>query len=144
MSAGPTAAGPTAAGPTAAGPTAAGPASASPSDTATLKDPPPVELTARQRCAAALPGRTLLGWGDTTVGELRSYRYGPPNRQPVLADKFPGVPDGDGGTWCVTRDEPSATAWWGVADGVAEHVVTIQGPGEGAPQGEVTGGPVIP
>jgi hypothetical protein len=118
-------------------------ASESPAGTGPAKSPPPV-LTAQQLCTSALTGRSVLGWGTTTVGDLRAYRYGPQGNPPPLLKAFPGTPDDAPATWCATKAAGRATAWWGVWSDEAHRVITINGPGEGHRLGEVSGPPPVP
>jgi hypothetical protein len=119
-------------------------ASPTASSTATVMKGPPPPLTAKEVCGVALPQQKLLGWGTTTVGDLRAYHYGPPRMKPPLARSFPGVPDDAAGYVCVTRAGTDASAWWGVVDRTAAHAVTVNGPGEGQPLGRVSSLPPIP
>jgi len=121
-----------------ASPAAAGTASASPSVT-------PSPTTVQELCAAALPDRTLLGWGAGTVGDFRDYNYGPPRHKPPLAKAFPGAADDVAGAWCATRAAKQATAWWAVVwQRTPRRAITIVGPGEGTHLGEISGPPAVP
>lgn len=116
----------------------AGTASTSPSVT-------PSPTTVQGLCAAALPGRTLLGWGVGTVGDFRDYNYGPPNHKPPLAKAFPGAAADVRGAWCATRAAKQATAWWAVVwQRAPRRAITIVGPGEGTHLGEISGPPAVP
>ncbi len=112
---------------------------------ATSASPTPSPTTLRGLCAAALPDRTLLGWGAADVGDFRAYNYGPANHKPPLAKAFPGADDSVAGAWCATRAAKQATAWWAVVwQRTPRRAITIVGPGEGRSLARVSGPPVVP
>lgn len=121
---------------------AAGSSTSSPSTSAQVSG---VESATKQVCVQALPGQTLLGWANATVGQLRAYRYGPPNARPPLESAFAGVPATQTAAWCLVRISPTSNSLWGVAPGQQpRRALTGTGPGEGRYVGQMNGPPQPP
>jgi hypothetical protein len=91
-------------------------------------------------CRQALPSLHVVSGTWTTVGELRSWGYGPMDRHP-LADAFPSAGPADQAAWCWTIDAPDSYTAWGVrTPHGAQRAMTVTGPTKNIP----SGAPVVP
>ena len=96
-------------------------------------------VTALELCRRVLVGRHVVSGSWTTVGELRSYGYGPPPQHQPMQDGFGSASDTDSAVWCWTQDGlQTYTAWGALPQGELLRAVGVTGPGMGIPSGRPT------
>jgi hypothetical protein len=95
--------------------------------------------TALDLCRHVLVGRHVVSGSWTTVGDLRSYGYGPPPQHQPMRDGFGTASDTDSAVWCWTVEWPDSYTAWGVRpQGEAMRAVGVTGPAMGVPSGRPT------
>ena len=100
---------------------------------------------AHEVCGEVFPAAVLLGWGPTTVGQLRAYQYGGPIARHPLTRAFPGQAADQPAAWCLLRaGSHSSTLWGTIASGQHGRAITVSGPGADTYRGLMTQPPRVP